>query len=73
LQPGRPATDAIRRVAADLKLGDKYGAKVELTGQVPMNDDQFSVIRQSALRDTSFAVLGVLVILWLAHARSSSA
>jgi hopanoid biosynthesis associated RND transporter like protein HpnN len=66
LQPGRPATDAIRRVAADLKLGDKYGAKVELTGQVPMNDDQFSVIRQSALRDTSFAVLGVLVILWLA-------
>jgi len=66
LQPGRPATDAIRRAAADLKLGDKYGAKVELTGQVPMNDDQFSVIRQSAFRDTSLAVLGVLVILWLA-------
>ena len=44
----------------------KFGAKVDLTGQVPMNDDQFSVIRQSALRDTLTAVFGVLIILWLA-------
>ena len=55
LQPGHPATEGIRRTAADLKLGDRYGAKVALTGPVPMNDDQFSVIRQSAFRDTSFA------------------
>ena len=39
---------------------------MDLTGQVPMNDDQFSVIRQSALRDTLTALLGVLIILWLA-------
>ena len=31
-----------------------------------MNDDQFSVIRQSALRDTLTALFGVLIILWLA-------
>jgi uncharacterized protein len=66
LQPGHPATEGIRRTAADLKLGDRYGAKVALTGPVPMNDDQFSAIRQSAFRDTSFAIVGVLVILWLA-------
>jgi uncharacterized protein len=66
LQPGRQATRAIHRVAADLNLASKHGATVELTGQVPMNDDQFSVIRYSALRDTLTAVLGVLVILWLA-------
>ena len=66
LQPGHPATEGIRRTAADLKLGEKYGANVALTGPVPMNDDQFSVIRQSAFRDTSFAILSVLVILWLA-------
>jgi hopanoid biosynthesis associated RND transporter like protein HpnN len=66
LQPGHPATEGIRRTAADLKLGDRYGATVALTGPVPMNDDQFSVIRQSAFRDISFTVLGVLVILWLA-------
>jgi uncharacterized protein len=66
LQPGRQATDAILRSAADLKLGEKFGANVELTGPVPMNDDQFSVIRQTALRDTLTALLGALIIVWLA-------
>jgi uncharacterized protein len=66
LQPGRKATDAIRRSAADLKLGETFGAKVALTGPVPLNDDQFSVIRQSALGDTLTALLGALIILWLA-------
>jgi uncharacterized protein len=50
LQPGGNATAAIRRAAADLKLGETFGAKVALTGPVPLNDDQFSVIRQSALQ-----------------------
>ncbi|HLG81882.1 MAG TPA: MMPL family transporter [Bradyrhizobium sp.] len=63
LQPGREATEGIRKVAADLK---NLGADVRLTGQVPMNDDQFSVIRYSAARDTLTAAFGVLVILWLA-------
>ena len=31
-----------------------------------MNDDQFSVIRKSALRDTLSALVGVLIVLWLA-------
>jgi uncharacterized protein len=66
LQPGGKATDAIRRSASDLKLGEKFGAKVAFTGPVPLNDDQFSVIRQSALRDTLSALLGALIILWLA-------
>ena len=39
---------------------------VQLTGAVPMNDDQFAVIRQSALRDTLVALFGTLIILWLA-------
>ncbi len=66
LQPGHKATEAIHRAVADLGLTGKYGARVDLTGQVPMNDDQFSVIRQSAVRDTLTAVLGVLIVLWLA-------
>lgn len=63
LQPGHAAEAAIHRAAADVS---KLGATVQLTGQVPMNDDQFSVIRNSALRDTLTALLGVLVALWLA-------
>jgi hypothetical protein len=66
LQPGREATQAIHHAASDLDLHNKYGATVQLTGQVPMNDDQFSVIRDSALRDTLTALFGVVVILWLA-------
>ncbi len=66
LQPGHEAAAAIHRAAADLGLNDKFGASVSLTGQVPMNDDQFSVIRASALRDTLTALLGVMIILWLA-------
>jgi hopanoid biosynthesis associated RND transporter like protein HpnN len=66
LQPGQAATDGIRRAASELDLHNKYGATVDLTGQVPMNDDQFAVIRHSAVRDTLTAVFGVLIVLWLA-------
>lgn len=66
LQPGLKAEQAIRRAAADLDLQNKFGATIGLTGPVPMNDDQFSVIRSSALRDTLTAVFGVLIVLWLA-------
>ncbi|KRR19456.1 hopanoid biosynthesis-associated RND transporter HpnN [Bradyrhizobium retamae] len=66
LQPGRAAEVAIHQAATDLNLKSKLGATVQLTGQVPMNDDQFSVISNSALRDTLTALLGVLVALWLA-------
>ena len=66
LQPGHKATEGIYRAASDLDLRGKYGATVQLTGTVPMNDDRFSVIRHSALRDTLTALLGVLIVLWLA-------
>jgi hypothetical protein len=66
LQPGHKAEQGLRRAAADLHLQDKFVATVDLTGQVPLNDEQFSVIRYSAVRDTLTAALGVLVILWLA-------
>ncbi|WP_407123421.1 MMPL family transporter [Bradyrhizobium sp. STM 3561] len=66
LQPGRAATDAIGKAASDLQLKQRFGAEISLTGEVPMNDDQFSVIRASAVRDTFTALIGVLVILWLA-------
>jgi len=66
LQPGGKATAGVRQAASDLDLGGKFGAKVDLTGEVPMNDDQFSVIQDSALRDTLTALFGVLIILWFA-------
>src|SRR4030088_470913 len=66
LQPGRKAAEGIRRAAADLDLLNRFVATGDLTGEVPMNDEQFSVVRYSAVRDTLTAVFGVLIILWLA-------
>jgi uncharacterized protein len=66
LQPGSAADQGIHQAAAQLDLQRKFGATVRLTGQVPMDDQQFSVIRESALRDTLTAALGVLIALWLA-------
>lgn len=66
LQPGLNAERGIQQAATQLNLKQKLGATVSLTGQVPMNDQQFSVIRYSALRDTLTASLGVLIVLWLA-------
>jgi uncharacterized protein len=66
LQPGRKATNGIHQAVTNLHLSEKFGATVQLTGTVPMNDDQFSVIRQSAVRDTVVALLGTLAILWVA-------
>src|SRR3979409_2705684 len=66
LQPGRKAEAGIRRAAADLDLQNKFGATVDLTGEVPMNDDQFSVVRYSAVRATLTAAFGVLISLRMA-------
>jgi hopanoid biosynthesis associated RND transporter like protein HpnN len=66
LQPGLAAEQGIQQAAEHLDLKQKLGATVDLTGQIPMNDQQFLVIRSSALRDTLTAALGVLIILWLA-------
>src|SRR5260370_723085 len=56
----------VQPLIAALASDPKLRGTVALTGEVPMNDDQFSVIRYSAVRDTLTAVFGVLIILWLA-------
>jgi hopanoid biosynthesis associated RND transporter like protein HpnN len=66
LEPGRAATDAIRKAAADLKLKQEFGANVRLTGPVPIADDEFSTLQEGSLVNGIATVLTVLVILWLA-------
>jgi hopanoid biosynthesis associated RND transporter like protein HpnN len=66
LQPGKKATDAIRRAARDLNLAGEYGARVRLTGPVPMADEEFATVSDGALVNGIGTVLVVLFILWLA-------
>jgi hopanoid biosynthesis associated RND transporter like protein HpnN len=66
LEPGGEATDAIRATVADLKLPSEFGARVRLTGPVPIADEEFSTVKEGALVNHTATLLIVLTILWLA-------
>ncbi|MCC7347114.1 MAG: MMPL family transporter [Variibacter sp.] len=66
LEPGHAATTAIRKAVQDLNLASAYGAKVRLTGPVPIADEEFATVKDNALLVHSGTVIIVLTILWLA-------
>jgi hopanoid biosynthesis associated RND transporter like protein HpnN len=66
LEPGQAATGAIRQAAADLKLDSEYGARVRLTGPIPIQDEEFGTLKENAELN-AIASFGFLIgILWLA-------
>src|SRR5580704_642762 len=65
-EPGRTASDAIMQTVRELRLDRDDQARVRLTGLVPMNDDQFATIRESAPLTIAVSLASVIVILWLA-------
>jgi uncharacterized protein len=66
LEPGKTATDAIRRAATDLNFAGAYGARVRLTGPVPMANEEYATVQDGAIRNGIGTVVIVLVILWMA-------
>jgi uncharacterized protein len=66
LEPGGEASDAIRKAAADLELKEKFGARVRLTGPVPISDEEFATVQEGALANGTGTILIVLFILWRA-------
>jgi len=66
LEPGKEATDAIRRAVNDLKLPTEYGARVRLTGPVAIADEEFATVQEGMVVNGIGTVVIVLVILWLA-------
>ena len=66
LEPGKEATDAIRKAAADLDFAGRYQARVRLTGPVPIANEEYSTVQDGAIVNGIGTVLVVLVILWLA-------
>jgi len=44
LEPGKDATDAIRKAASELKLAEDYHARVRLTGPIPIADIEASMV-----------------------------
>jgi hypothetical protein len=66
LEPGKAATDAIRLAAFDLNLEREYGARLRLTGPVPIANEEYATVQDGAVVNGLGTVLVVLVILWLA-------
>lgn len=66
LKAGSGASDAIRATAAQLKLGERYGAAVRLTGSQPLADDEFSSVSEGAALNGILTVIVVIGILWMA-------
>ena len=66
LEPGRAATDAIRQTAADLQLASDFEARIRMTGEAPINDEEFATVRQEAPVSISSTVVTVLIVLFLA-------
>ena len=66
LEPGKDATDAIRKAAADLKFSENYHARVRLTGPIPIANEEYSTVQEGAIINGIGTILIVLVILWLA-------
>src|SRR5262249_5602527 len=61
LEPGARATAAIRAAAAKLNIDPAHGARVRLTGPVPMADEEFATITEGAALNTALTVLSVLL------------
>ena len=66
LEPGKTATDAIRQAAIDLNIAGEYGARVRLTGPVPIANEEFATVADGAVLNGVITILIVLLILWMA-------
>jgi len=66
LEPGAAARAEIRRLAAELGFNSESGVRLRLTGPVALDDEQFSTLREGALRSTVLSVVMVCAILFIA-------
>jgi hopanoid biosynthesis associated RND transporter like protein HpnN len=64
LTPGSKATDFIRKTAADLGLTRENGVDIKLTGDVPLNDEQFATVSHGLGVSMSVAIVLVALLLY---------
>ncbi len=69
LQPGAQAIEEVRRTAASLGIGAGGGATLRLTGQAPLEDDEFSTISENMTFNLS-ATLAIIALILFAALRS---
>jgi uncharacterized protein len=66
LMPGEDASNAVRAAAAALNLDAAHGVRVQLTGEVPLADEEFATLQEN-IGLVGLVMFGaMLVTLWLA-------
>jgi len=66
LQPGAAPIGAIRAAAQRLQLDDAHGVRVRLTGQAPLEDEEFATLTQRAGLIAVLASAAIVLMLWFA-------
>ena len=66
LQPGAAATDVVHRALQALDIGPQTGVTVRLTGQIPLDDQEFGTLKEGFALNSVLTVLAVVFLLWLA-------
>jgi hopanoid biosynthesis associated RND transporter like protein HpnN len=64
LQPGAKATAAVRQMVSDLGLSPDRGVTVRLTGQVPLNDEEFGTVAEGMSWALFLSIVLVLACLF---------
>jgi uncharacterized protein len=64
IAPGQPSSNAIRQTAARLGLDAAHGVQVRLTGTVPLNDEQFSSLKERAGLIAGVMLTAMIAMLW---------
>ena len=66
LTPGQGWRQTPSAGRAELNFEQQYGARIRLTGTVPIADEEYATVQEGAFINTAGTILIVLTILWLA-------
>jgi uncharacterized protein len=66
LMPGEAASDAVRAAAGSLRLDPSHGVRMQLTGEVPLADEEFATLQEN-IGLVGIVMFGAMLLtLWLA-------
>jgi len=66
LMPGEAASEALRGAAAALQLDPAHGVHVQLTGEVPLADEEFATLQDNIALVAVVMLVAMLGTLWFA-------
>ncbi len=66
LRPGQAASQAIRDNARQLNLDAAHGVSVRLTGEIPLQDEEFGTLAERAVPIAITAFCAIVLMLWFA-------